>query len=131
MHLDGGLGSAPDGAFVLMGNANLDPVDGEGDHAAMTALLADPRLTDPLPRSAGGAANSDPGQAGDPATDTADWRDGAPGNLRVTYVLPSADWIVRDAGVFWPAPAEAGATLLGEAGLAAGPHRLVWADIER
>nr|WP_239995026.1 endonuclease/exonuclease/phosphatase family protein [Rhodosalinus sediminis] len=122
LFLDGAFGPAPDGRFVLLGNANLDPVDGEGRHAAIRALLTDPRLQDPRPESAGARAAADAAHAGDPALDTADW-DG-PGNLRVHYVLPSADWRVTGAGVLWP---EAGAP--AEAAAAAGPHRLVWVDL--
>ena len=118
-------------SFVLAGNANLDPMDGEGDSEAIAAFLADPRLTDPRPTSLGGAMASDPGHTGDSALDTADWRDGAPGNLRVSYVLPSSDWQIDGAGVFWPAPDDPAAALLGSDGLDAGPHRLVWVDISR
>lgn len=127
--LDGGLGPPPGPHFVLAGNANLDPADGEGDRAAMAAILADPRLVDPRPTSAGATAAADPGQAGDPALDTADW-DG-PGNLRVSYVLPSVAFTVAGAGVLWPAADDPQAALLGEDGLAAGPHRLVWVDVVR
>jgi hypothetical protein len=63
--------------------------------------------------------------------DTADWPDDRPGNLRVSYVLPSRDWTVIDAGVYWPAPDSAAAAIIGPDGLAAGPHRLVWVDIVR
>ncbi len=128
--LDGELGPAPEGDFVLMGLSNLDPADGEGPRADMAAMLADPRLQDPRPSSAGAAAEADPGQAGDPALDTADWgpaAEGGPGNLRVSYVLPSADWRVEAAGVVWPRPGEP----LAEAAAAAGAHRLVWADLAR
>jgi hypothetical protein len=115
---------APTGPLVILGNLNLDPADGAGDHSAITALLAHPRLRDPRPSSAGGATAATPGHAGDPALDTADWRDDEPGNLRVDYVLPSADLAVTAAGVFWPAPDEP----LTEAA-AANPHRLVWVDV--
>jgi len=55
-----------------------------------------------------------------------DWPDeDGPGNLRVSYVLPSRDLQVRDAGVLWPAP---GAPL-AEAVAAASRHRLVWVDL--
>jgi hypothetical protein len=129
--LDGALGPVPQGDFVIAGNANLDPADGEGDHAAMAAFLRDPRIIDPGPASEGGRAAADPGQAGDPGQDTADWPDGRPGNLRVSYVLPSAGWAVAGAGVFWPAPDDPQAALFGDDGLAAGPHRIVWVDIRR
>jgi hypothetical protein len=129
--LDGGLGDVPTGPFVIAGLSNLDPADGDGDRAAMAAFLADLRWQDPLPGSAGGGTAGDPGQSGDPAQDTVDWPDGAPGNLRVSYVLPSADLAITGAGVFWPVADDPDAGLLGPDGLAAGPHRLVWVDVER
>ncbi len=130
LYLDGVLGPVQPGPFVLVGNANLDPEDGDGLTQAMVALLADPRLQDPRPASAGGRLAADPGQTGDPALDTADWPDGAPGNLRVSYILPSSGLAVTGAGVFWPAPGTPEAALLGQDGQAAGPHRLVWTDID-
>jgi hypothetical protein len=119
--------------FVILGNANLDPADGEGDRQAMTAFLADPRWQDPRPASPGAQAAADPGQSGDPALDTVDWRDGVPGNLRVSYVLPSADLAVLDAGVLWPAPDTASGPDGDPAALVdlAGAHRLVWVDVRR
>jgi hypothetical protein len=120
----------PEGPLVVLGNLNLDPLDGAGERGAVAALLAHPRLQDPRPRSAGGAAAGtvgvNGGHDGDPALDTADWRDeGGPGNLRVDYVLPSVDLEVAGAGVFWPAPGEP----LAVAATAASAHRLVWVDI--
>ena len=108
--LEGGFGPFPT-HFVIAGNANLDPVDGDGFSNAMADFLTRPDLQDPLP-----------GQ------DTADWSENGPGSLRVSYVLPSADWQVIDAGVYWP---DTGGGLLGEDGRAAGPHHLVWVDISR
>jgi len=115
----------PDAPFVLAGNANLDPLDGDGRHQAIRALLADPRLQDPQPRSAGGVQAADPDHKGDPGLDTVDWPDGDPGNLRVTYLLPSQGLQVQGSGVVWPRP---GAPL-SKAVLAASPHRLVWLDL--
>ncbi len=48
-YLDGAVRSAtaPTAAFVLLGDANLDPADGDGRPDAIEALLADPRLQDP------------------------------------------------------------------------------------
>ncbi len=115
--------------FVVLGNANLDPADGEGRRDAMVAFLNDPRLQDPKPKGLGGTLAPDPGHDGDPALDTADWRNGVPGNLRVSYVLPAASWGVTDAGVFWPAPVTD--SILGDDGLLAGPHHLVWVDVSR
>ena len=125
----GVFGPVPDLPSVLLGMANLDPVDGEGYPEAMQELLEASIWQDPRPGSDGGRRAADPGHRGDPALDTVDWE--GPGNLRVSYVLPSRDWTVEGAGVFWPAPDDPEAALLGEDGLAAGPHRLVWVDIAR
>ena len=115
--MDGHFGASPTARFVVIGDANNDPTGGEGLKPAILGLLNDPRLQDPAQRSAGSAAIS-----GDPF-DTVDWDDPVPGNLRVDYVLPSADWRVTGAGVHWPD---------GEAGEIAGTasrHRLVWVDL--
>ena len=115
--------------FVVIGNANLDPSDGQGFTSAMTHFLANPAIQDPEPASMGGQIAANPTHRGNPANDTADWDDDVPRNLRVSYVLPSMDWQVKDSGVFWPAPDDPDAALLGDDGLAAGPHRLVWVDL--
>ncbi|MDD8021541.1 MAG: endonuclease/exonuclease/phosphatase family protein [Paracoccaceae bacterium] len=121
-YLDGRLPQRPTpGPFVLLGDANLDPADGEGRPEALRALLAHPRLQDPKPASKGGRAAADPGQRGDPGLDTADYGD-PPGNLRVDYVLPSRDLVVTGAGVVWPVT-EAADTAT------ASRHHLVWVDI--
>lgn len=135
---DGGTrGGLPPGAsFVVMGDLNNDPVDGDGDKAAIRTLLTHPRVQDPRPRSEG-ARLADGRKsllhAADPALDTADWREDAngPGNLRVDYVLPSTDLRVTGAGVFWPAQGEEGAALVSMKGRrpASSDHRLVWVDI--
>jgi len=127
--LDGALGPAPTDRFVILGNTNLDPVDGAGYPEAIAAFLADPRLQDPRPTSEGGQEAANPGHQGDPALDTAQWPEEGPGNLRVSYVLPSADWRVIDTGVFWPGADDPDRALIGGDGLLAGPHRLVWLDI--
>ena len=133
-YIDGALGYVPPKHFVLAGMANLDPVDGNGRDEALRALLSDPRITDPMPASQGGAeaAQIDGGinqrHRGDPSIDTADWEDtpDRPGNLRVDYVLPSSNLTVLDAGVFWPASDD---LLRSEVELASR-HRLVWVDIQ-
>lgn len=123
--------------FVIAGDLNADPNDGEGSHAAINALLNHPFVFDPEPRSTG-AKDAAQTQAGananhitDPTLDTADWRDDrGPGNLRVDYVLPSKTLKVLDAGVFWPAPNEAGYEWIGSSARASSDHRLVWVDLE-
>ena len=61
---------------------------------------------------------------GDPAADTADFNDTYTGNLRLDYLLPSANLDVRDCGVFWPAHG-----LLDFDPGEVSDHRLVWLDI--
>ena len=123
-YLNGDLTQAPPKSpFVVLGDFDIDPQDGEGRRAALRALLSDPRLQDVTPRSAGGKLAADADHRGDPAQDTADFN--GPGNLRVDYVLPSARLQVTGAGVIWPAP---GAPL-AEAAERASRHKLVWVDI--
>ncbi|MFD1880826.1 endonuclease/exonuclease/phosphatase family protein [Paracoccus pacificus] len=114
--------------FVILGDANLDPVDGEGRPDGIQSVLNDPRVQDPKPASPGGraAGAENPGQKGDPSLDTADWPDAdGPGNLRVDYVLPASTLRIKDAGVLWPAPPDPLAPVV----TAASRHRLVWVDL--
>lgn len=123
-YLDGALPWAPPAApFVILGNANLDPADGDGRPAALSALLSDPRLHDPAPR--GDHRRAEPGHRGDPALDTALFS-GGPGGLRLDYVLPSAGLGVIAAGVLWPAEDTALAATLAQA----SRHRPVWVEID-
>lgn len=112
----------PDGLFVLLGDANLDPVDGEGLRDAMQGLLSHPALQDPAPRGTHGRL--EPGQVGDPAYDTAFFDKGV-GGLRVDLVLPSVQLEVKASGVLWPADTDPLATELA----IASRHRPVWVDI--
>lgn len=135
-YFDGALPwTAPEAPVVVLGNANLDPNDGEGLRDAIVSLLSDPRLQDPQPASDGGIAAStlqggvNATHSGNPALDTADWSDeDGPGNLRVSYVLPDASLNVLGSGVFWPTPDDASYPLITAEG--APRHRLVWVDID-
>ena len=129
--IDGAFGPAPE-HFVLAANTNLDPNDGDGHSNAMAHLLSSPALIDAQPSSRGAAEQYDPSQSGPAALDTANWPEvDGPGNLRVSYVLPSSNWDVLGSGVFWPPTAGKDAWILGQDGLAAGPHHLVWVDVRR
>ncbi|MEM8790018.1 MAG: endonuclease/exonuclease/phosphatase family protein [Pseudomonadota bacterium] len=133
---DAGLGAEEPEHFIVAGDLNADPVDGEGDHVAMDGLLGHPRLVDPRPTSPGALEAAAQGGANerhlsDPARDTADWRDqGGPGNLRVDYLLGSEDLTVLKSGVFWPPEGDPLAPLVRMgASPASSDHRLVWIDI--
>ena len=133
----GGTGGlAPGSSFVILGDQNADPLDGDSVAAAIDQLLDHPRITDPLPTSAGaveasvlqGGANLT--HRGDPAYDTADFNDNpAPGNLRADYVLPSRDLRPLDAAVFWPVQADPLSALTGTFPFPSSDHRLVWVDL--
>ena len=92
-------------------------------------------MQDPLPTSEGAVeAAETQGQRnaqheGDPATDTADFTDDTPGNMRADYVLPSDGFEVAGAGVFWPTSDDPLSTLTGEFPFPSSDHRLVWVDV--
>ena len=69
-------------------------------------------------------AGANKGHEGDPASDTGDFPDNGPGNLRVDYVLPSKTLTVVDTGVFWPPATDPHFKLVN-----ASDHRLVWLDV--
>ncbi|MEF9978684.1 MAG: endonuclease/exonuclease/phosphatase family protein [Thermomonas sp.] len=123
-------GLEADARFVIAGDLNNDPVDGDGHHDAILELLEHPRvLRMATPRSAGGAAKAaEYAQAGiarrgSPAHVTGDFGPKV-GALRLDYVLPSVGFALVGSGVHWPAPGDPGATLTD-----ASDHHLVWVDL--
>ena len=122
-----------DASFIIAGDFNADPQDGDSVENAIGQLLhADWINADCVPASKGaeeaariqGGINN--GQQGDPATDTADFNDKFTGNLRLDYLLPSSGLTLTGCGVFWPAQGEA-----GHGWVEVSDHRLVWLDIGR
>lgn len=107
----------PEGPFVLLGQSNLDPVDGDGLRGAMAAVLNHPGLQDTAPRGTHARV-----ETGDPALDTALYDFGG---LRVEVVLPSAGLRVQASGVLWPPDSDPFAAVLA----AASRHRPVWVDV--
>jgi hypothetical protein len=121
LYLDGALPMPPPSApFVLMGDANLDPADGDGRREGIAALLAHPALQDPSPRGTHGRV--EPAQTGDPALDTALYDFGG---LRVDMVLPAAGLTVTAAGVLWPPESDPFAATLATA----SRHYPVWVEV--
>ena len=134
---DGSYGGLQGGQpFVIMGDLNADPHDGDSTNNPIRLLLDHPLVnTEITPASEGGieAANRD-GQAneshlGDPRFDTADFADSAPGNLRTDYVLPSKHLKIKNAGVFWPVSSDPLFSLIGIFPSPGSDHRLVWVDV--
>lgn len=133
----GGLGEGE--TFVIMGDQNSDPFDGDSRPGAAQQILLNPRVNIAVsPASEGGidaaerqgSNNND--QLGDPALDTADFGEDpfGPGNLRVDYVLPSSDTTITEAGVFWvPDEDPLFERLNGDFPFPTSDHRLVYADV--
>ena len=123
-------GLAADVRFVIAGDLNNDPVDGDGHHDAILELLEHPRVMRmATPRSAGGEAKARDYAAagilrrGSPAHVTGDFGPRV-GALRLDYVLPSSGFALAGSGVFWPAPGDADAAIAD-----GSDHQLVWVDL--
>lgn len=126
-------GLPADAAFVIVGDLNCDPVDGESVPGAMNQLLQSPRVNASFtPQSEGGplTVQKFPDQfannRGDPASVTSNFTAEGHGCLRIDYVLPSRGLEVVKGGIFWPKPAEPGADAI-----TATDHRSVWIDVRR
>lgn len=128
----GGLGRGE--SFVIAGDQNADPKDGDSTDNAIHQLLDHRRTnTSKTPTSSGaveaskqqGGINDE--HVGDPSQDTADFSE-PPGNIRADYVLPSRDLPIRDARVFWPEAADPLSRLTGTYPFPTSDHRLVWVD---
>ncbi|NPD06616.1 endonuclease/exonuclease/phosphatase family protein [Nocardioides sp. zg-1308] len=125
--------------FVIAGDQNADPYDGDSVDEAINQLLDHPRVQDPHPTSTGAVeqarlqAGANLTHTGPDAEDTADFDDlvgRGPGNLRADYVLPSRTLQVRGAGVYWlPTSDPLFSRLVGVYPFPASDHRLVWVDV--
>ncbi len=130
-------------SFVIMGDQNADPLDGDSYNNAIRQLLLNPSInTNVIPTSLGapqqatlqGQANNN--HKGNPAFDTADFADTAPGNLRTDYVLPSSDLQISKSEVYWPINTDPNFPLVGTfnsslpGGFPSSDHRLIYADVQ-
>lgn len=135
-------GLAAGARFVIAGDLNSDPHDGDSIPGSAQLLLEHPLVnTTVIPESDGaaeaserqGGANAD--HVSDPRQDTADFSDSAPGNLRADYVLPDNRQRITGAGVFWPVRDDPLFRLVGDfdptlpGGFPTSDHRLVWLDL--
>jgi 3-phytase len=140
---EGGLAAGEH--FVIAGDQNADPFDGDSVDFAIQQLLNHPRVnTSFTPTSPGGPQQSalqsqiNNSHIGNPAFDTADFADTAPGNLRADYVLPDKGIDIRGGFVFWPENTDPLFPLVGTFSFALLPdgngfpssdHRLVALDL--
>jgi hypothetical protein len=129
-------GLKPGEMFVIAGDQNSDPLDGDSIPGAIQQLLDHPLVNTKVTPSSEGAVEQAALQGGanvthlsDPAFDTADFSDFAPGNLRADYVLPIKNLRITDAGVFWPLSSDPLFDLVGTFPYPSSDHRLVWVDV--
>lgn len=136
-------GLAAGSSFVIMGDQNADPRDGDSYDNAILQLLQNPHInTNFIPTSPGavqqsalqGGANTT--HRSNPAFDTADFADTTPGNLRSDYVLPSTDLNILNSQVFWPLNTDPQFPLVGTFnpalpnGFPSSDHRAVLIDLQ-
>jgi hypothetical protein len=122
--------------FVIVGDQNSDPRDGDSIPGAIQQLLRHKRVNASNRPASEGAVEAAALQGGANAThlsnprfDTADFADTAPGNLRADYVLPSRELDIEDSGVFWPKQDDPLFRLVGNSPFPSSDHRLVWIDL--
>ncbi|MEJ2560402.1 MAG: endonuclease/exonuclease/phosphatase family protein [Anaerolineae bacterium] len=134
---NGHSGGLPPGAmFVIAGDQNSDPFDGDSIPGSAQQLLEHPLVNTKVTPSSEGAVEqaalqggANDTHVGDPAFDTADFADTTPGNLRADYVLPRKNLRIVDAGVFWPLSDDPLFGLVGVFPFPSSDHRLVWVDV--
>ncbi|MEL7036136.1 MAG: esterase-like activity of phytase family protein [Cyanobacteria bacterium J06592_8] len=136
---EGNLGGLmPGERFIIMGDQNADPYDGDSIQGAIQQLLENPFVNvETTPKSVEGGADAAIRQGGvnlnhlgNPALDTGDFNDQSAGNLWVDYVLPSQNLDITESGVFWPESDDPLFYLVGEGfPVVSSDHRLVYADV--
>jgi len=137
-------GLKPGQLFVIAGDQNSDPLDGDSIPGSIQQLLEHPLVnTTVTPWSDGGPYWSDVQDAlndsheSDPRYDTADFCDtpafppcSGPGNLRADYVLPRRNIPIAGAGIFWPTGDDPLVYLTGTGfPVPSSDHRAVWIDV--
>jgi hypothetical protein len=129
-------GLQPGSLFVIAGDQNSDPLDGDSIPGSIQQLLDHPLVNTKVTPSSEGAVEQAALQGGanathrsDPAFDTADFSDSAPGNLRADYVLPRKNLQITGAAVFWPASDDPLFRLVGVFPFPSSDHRLVWVEV--
>jgi Endonuclease/Exonuclease/phosphatase family len=134
---EGGRGGLKPGSlFVIAGDQNSDPLDGDSIPGSIQQLIEHPLVNTAVTPSSAGAVEASALQGGanlahrsNPAFDTADFADSAPGNLRADYVLPRKNLRIQDSAVFWPLLADPLSRLTGVFPFPSSDHRLVWVDV--
>jgi hypothetical protein len=107
--------------FVLAGDLNASPDEGDGIKSGIKGLLEHPLVNDLIvPKSEGGKLHTPNNQYS--AQHSAGW------GMRADYVLPSTSLEVKGSGVFWPKQNNPLHRLIKDR-QSSSDHRLVWIDI--
>jgi hypothetical protein len=137
-------GLRPGSSFVIAGDENSDPLDGDSIPGSTQQLLDHPLInTKVTPSSAGGPYWAEvqdelnDTHRSDPLYDTADFCDtpafppcSGPGNLRADYVLPRKNLKIVGSGIFWPTGDDPLVYLTGTGfPVPSSDHRSVWIDV--
>ncbi len=113
----GGFGN---GDFVLLGDLNASPYEGDSDRRAIQNLLAHPTMSAiGFPSSTGGVEHSPNANVKHSAYHTAVWR------MQADYVRPSRLLETVGQAVFWPDSRDNQYSLLNNT----SDHRLVYLDV--
>ena len=134
---DGATGGLKGGElFVIAGDQNSDPLDGDSIPSSIQQLIEHDLVNVSFTPSSPGAVQQSALQGGantthesDPKYDTADFADTAPGNLRADYVLPRVNMKIIDGAVFWPLNDDPLFQPVGVFPFPSSDHRLVWIDV--
>ncbi|MDO6720768.1 endonuclease/exonuclease/phosphatase family protein [Psychrosphaera sp. 1_MG-2023] len=120
---NGTKGGIPDNSpFIILGDLNASPVEGDAFPGAISQLLTHPKVNSKIiPESEGGVLNRNASEFA--ANHTASW------GIRADYVLPSIDFNVISSGVFWPKP-QSPLSRLVSTREASSDHRLVWVTLQ-
>ncbi|CAH1544230.1 Succinyl-CoA synthetase subunit alpha [Vibrio rotiferianus] len=122
--------------FVMMGDQNLDPLDGDGFSDIMQAFHNDPLVNQDVmngelyPTSFGAAEHAVDKNSTHPIPN----RITSTFGLGVDYAMPSANLNVVDSGVYWAASYEEGRKLFNDARIGkygngkdvSSDHRMIW-----
>lgn len=108
--------------FVLLGDLNASPVEGDAFREPISQLLAHPKVSQfPLPKSKAGSQNNP--DSVHSQNHTAAW------GMMVDYAISSTIGLaVEQNGIFWPEASDELYRLV-ENRAASSDHRLVWVDV--
>ena len=123
--------------FVIVGDYNADPFDGDSFESAANLFLEHPLINNSMTPASDGAVEDSTTEGsrnnthtGDPSFDTSDFNPSTVGNLRVDYALASQTLELVDTAVFWPEQSsELGQRLTPNFPNSISDHRLVWVDV--